>query len=128
MKWAIYDQLFDDECAETASNMTHLGTDEHFFYHGLPGKDESLVKGGWNGMIEKMIETFPMKNLLQTHSIVTSINWQACPLEGDQKRVAVHTSDGRVISAQTAIVTIPLGVLKAGTVDFRPKLNTEKLE
>ena len=108
--------------------MTNLGTDEDFEFRGLPGNDETLIKGGWSGMVEKMIETFPMKNFLQLNSIVTSINWQSCPLGGDEKRVAIRTSDGRVISAQTAIVTLPLGVLKAGTVDFRPQLNSEKLE
>lgn len=42
--------------------------------------------------------------------------------------VKATTTDGRVYLADQAVITLPLGVLKAGRVRFIPELPTDKLE
>lgn len=43
------------------------------------------------------------------------------------RKVRVHAADGEVIEAHTAICTLPVGVLKAGSVRFEPELPAAKL-
>jgi monoamine oxidase len=49
-------------------------------------------------------------------------NVVATALEWGQKRVLIRTSAGREFTAPRAIVTVPLGVLKAGAIHFTPAL------
>ncbi len=47
-------------------------------------------------------------------------------IEHSRKRVLVHTSKGRYTS-DICVITVPLGVLKAGDIDFIPPLQSEKI-
>lgn len=53
-----------------------------------------------------------------------------CPVarvvSGEKKSVTVHCADGAVFVAEVVIVTLPLGVLKAGAVEFIPPLSAKK--
>ncbi len=44
----------------------------------------------------------------------------------DEGCVYIYTKDGQVMSAHSVIVTVPLGVLKSGSIEFQPPLSQEK--
>lgn len=45
-----------------------------------------------------------------------------CAGTGEQKECHVHTSDGKEYTANGIVVTVPLGVLKKGYIQFEPTL------
>ena len=52
---------------------------------------------------------------------------QVTGVEYTDANVIVRTADGAVLRARRAIVTLPLGILKAGEVTFTPELPARKL-
>lgn len=50
------------------------------------------------------------------NTTVTSINYH------QKRRVTVTAADGRAWVGRYVVVTVPLGVLKAGVIDFEPPL------
>lgn len=60
------------------------------------------------------------RDLVQLGAVVGS-------LQSNETRVTATLTDGANISADYAIVTVPLGVLKAGTIAFDPALSDVKL-
>ncbi len=46
----------------------------------------------------------------------------------DDNEVTVETCSGEILQASAVVVTVPLGVLKANTIQFKPALPKEKLE
>ncbi len=52
-------------------------------------------------------------------TVVTSIDWSGAG-------VRVRTDDGAVFEGEQAVITLPLGVLQAGSVTFTPALPAEK--
>ena len=52
---------------------------------------------------------------VQCNVVATAVEWR-------RKRVLIRTSTGAEFTAPQAIVTVPLGVLKAGTLHFTPAL------
>ena len=52
---------------------------------------------------------------VQYNVVATAVEWQ-------QKRVLIRTAAGAEFTAPRAIVTVPLGVLKAGAIHFTPAL------
>jgi len=72
---------------------------------------------------------------LLVKSISESINWKPCELrlntpitevEWKPGKVVLKTSTGAEFQAQRAIVTVPLGVLKAGSIRFSPALREKE--
>lgn len=50
---------------------------------------------------------------------VVRVRWnQEC--EGKQSYVRIATADGQELAAKSCVVTVPLGVLQAGTIEFAP--------
>jgi monoamine oxidase len=62
-----------------------------------------------------------VKDDVITNSPVTSVNYSG-------NTVSVTTLDGTVHDADRVLVTVSLGVLKAGLIDFSPSLPDEKLD
>lgn len=52
---------------------------------------------------------------------------QVTEVEYTDTNVIVRTADGAVLRARRAVVTLPLGILKAGEVTFSPELPARKL-
>jgi polyamine oxidase len=48
-------------------------------------------------------------------------------VEADADRVRVGCEDGTELTASHVVITVPLGVLKAGSIDFRPALDPSRL-
>lgn len=70
-----------------------------------------MIEGGYRSILEPVAA--PLDIRLET--VVTQI-------EVSDADVALTTADGEVVRADRAVVTLPLGVLKAGDVAFRPAL------
>ena len=54
---------------------------------------------------------------LITNAVVEKVRWQTGDVE-----VTYHHGDREILKADAAVITLPLGVLKAGTVEFQPPL------
>src|SRR5262249_22471131 len=81
------------------------------------GSDGRQVRfaSGYNSLVQAMKDRIAMHRLdLRLKAVVTEIQWCA----GD---VLVKTSNGE-FRAPRAIITLPLGVLKANGITFRPEL------
>lgn len=78
-------------------------------YVELGGGDQ-VLEGGYAGIVEVLADGLEVR----TSTPVTAID-----TTGD---VAVVSADGDQLEARRVIVTVPLGVLKAGTISFDPPL------
>jgi monoamine oxidase len=96
-----------------AANLSELSLrfwdeDEEF------GGDEVVFPGGYNQIVEKLAEGIDLK---LSHTV--------SKIEYDQLGVKVVTDKGE-FRANQILVTLPLGVLKKGAVEFSPALPPEK--
>ena len=80
------------------------------------GNDDFKVDEGYIKLLERIGEDVRV----MTNAVVTRVLWQ--PDVG----VTVVTEDGRSITGDRAIITLPLGVLQAGDVEFSPALPSNK--
>ncbi len=85
-------------------------------FRALPGDDLLLWGGGYSAITHRLVEGLDVR----LGSEVTQITY-------DADGVRVETASGRW-SADYLILTLPLGVLKAGVISFDPPLPEEKLE
>lgn len=81
----------------------------HGEYVELDGGDQ-VLDGGYATIVELLADGLEVR---------TSMTVTAIDTTGD---VAVVTVDGEDVEARRVIVTVPLGVLKAGTISFEPPL------
>lgn len=81
----------------------------------LGGNDHHIV-GGYAPIIENLAQSLPMR----LQSVVTAIGD-----DGDNCHVIL--ADGAVLTTKRVIVTIPLALLKTGSVAFAPPLPAAKL-
>ena len=71
---------------------------------------------GYDGLVAAIFQRIdPGLCEVRLDTVVTAVSW-------GRRRVVVRTSAGQELAAPQLIVTLPLGVLKAGAVDFSPKL------
>lgn len=96
-------------------------------YRMFPGKEITIAKG-YSSIIESLASALP-PNMIQLGKKVTKIEWQ---LQGSSRPVKLHFSDGSILTADHVIITVSLGVLKAGIEEnsgfFDPPLPSFKTE
>lgn len=78
-------------------------------YQMFPGEEITIAKG-YLSVIHHLASVLP-QGVIQLNRKVTKIEWQQSNEESDVK---LHFSDGSVVFADHVIVTVSLGVLKAG--------------
>src|SRR4029077_6140003 len=72
--------------------------------------------GGYDGLVTAIFQRVdPKLGEVRLNTVATAVTW-------GRKRVVVSTSDGQDFVAPQLIVTVPVGVLKAGTIAFSPRL------
>jgi monoamine oxidase len=72
---------------------------------------------GYDGLVSAILERVDHRLCeVRLNTVVTAIAWQ-------RKRVLIKTSSGAELTAPQVVVTVPLGVLKAGAIDFSPRLS-----
>jgi monoamine oxidase len=71
---------------------------------------------GYDGLVNALFEQVASALCtLQLNTVATAVAWR-------RKHVVVRTSAGAEVSAPQLVSTVPLGVLKAGAIDFSPRL------
>ena len=72
--------------------------------------------GGYDGLIDAIFQRIaPGLCEVRLNTVVTAVSW-------GRGRAVVRTSAGQELAAPQLIVTVPLGVLKAGAIAFSPRL------
>ena len=81
-----------------------------------PGNPNFSLVDGYRKLWEELSR--PIYGLVHLNTPVTTIDWSG-------ERVVAHASQQR-FEAKTAIISLPVGVLQAGVVEFRPALPKAK--
>jgi monoamine oxidase len=72
--------------------------------------------GGYDGLVAAIFQRIdPGLGDVRLDTVVTAVSW-------GHRRAVVRTSTGQEFAAPQLIVTVPLGVLKAGAIEFSPRL------
>ncbi len=73
--------------------------------------DDVLVLGGYDTLVTSQLDGLDVR-----------LRWPVATIDHTGDRVVVISTTGDSISADAVIVTVPLGVLKAGLIEFQPEL------
>jgi monoamine oxidase len=86
-----------------------------------PGADRQFrFADGYDSLVTAIFQRVdPRLCNVQCNVVATAVEWQ-------RKRVLIKTSAGAEFTAPQAIVTVPLGVLKAGAISFTPALDAKE--
>jgi len=86
-----------------------------------PGAERQFrFADGYDGLVTAIRERVdPRLCEVQCNVVVTAVEWRP-------KRVVIKTSAGAEFTAPRAIITVPLGVLKAGAITFTPALSDKE--
>lgn len=77
-----------------------------------------MIVGGYQGVARGLLQ-FPTKLNLMTDFPVRGINYQSNNIQGP---ATVHSDNDQTVEADCVVCTVPLGVLKYGSVAFEPPL------
>ena len=106
--------LARDDCAADTHSLSFLWWDDGYEVYGY---GDSVFADGYGALIAALAEGLDVR----LDHVVEAIRYDA----GGAAPVQVTTSRG-VFAADAVVVTLPLGVLKAGTVRFEPPLPPAK--
>ncbi|KAL6868431.1 Sec1-like protein [Trichoderma novae-zelandiae] len=84
----------------------------------------TMVVGGYQSVARGLLHC-PSPLELKTKFAVQKITYHG---EGFDGPASIESEDGTVVEADAVVCTIPLGVLKQGTIQFEPPLPTEKAD
>lgn len=119
----------------SAGDLLTLDFDAESEYQMFPGEEITIAKG-YLSIIESLASVLP-KGLIQLGRKVARIEWQPEAQQSMEngyanRPVKLHFSDGSVMCADHVVVTVSLGVLKAGIGQdsgmFSPPLPSFKTE
>ncbi|XP_047351594.1 peroxisomal N(1)-acetyl-spermine/spermidine oxidase isoform X2 [Vespa velutina] len=135
----LFDCLLKREtCITGCDNMEEVDLMEMGSYAELQGGNIRL-RNGYSAILEPITKHIP-KNCILTKHVVTKIRWQKQECENETSDVATNNSsrnkvieiqceNGKMITAEHIICTLPLGVLKKKANDiFEPPLPDNKLQ
>lgn len=106
--------LARDDCAAGAERLSFQSWDDGYDVYGY---GDSIVVGGY----EQLVNALAQELDIRLNHVVESIHYDGPLL------VSVFTNHG-VVYGDAVVVTLPLGVLKANTVQFVPPLPAAKQE
>lgn len=106
----ILNGTYEHEYSGSAAQLSTYWFDADEAYDG----DDALFRAGYAVLIDALAQDLT----IERNQVVTTIDWSRSP-------VTVTTRD-RQFRADQVIVTVPLGVLKAGSIRFQPALPTAK--
>lgn len=110
LNYAITSQIENSYAADT-SDLSFLNWDAADRFPG----EELVFLGGYDQIIEKIAQDLE----IQRQQIVQKIEY-------GESGVKITTNQA-IFQANQAVITLPLGVLKQGSVEFFPKLPSDKL-
>ncbi|CAN0838941.1 Probable polyamine oxidase 5 [Linum grandiflorum] len=116
MEEAIFAMLENCQRNDTsASDLETLDFNAESEYRMFPGEEITIAKG-YSSVIESLASVLP-PGVIQLDRKVRQIQWQAAGngnSSSTARPVKLHFSDGSTMSADHVIITVSLGVLKAG--------------
>jgi monoamine oxidase len=82
-----------------------------------PGAERQFrFAGGYDGLVTALFQqVIHERCTVELHTVATAITWK-------RKDAVVRLADGAERRAPHVVVTVPLGVLKAGAIEFSPRL------
>jgi len=108
----------------SAENMhQNLQVQGAFGYLGYTETSAVMITGGYRGLVDLLGKSLSPSEVLLNQA-VSQIFVHGSDTTPDSVRV--ETSDGKSYEGSHVIVTVPLGVLKAGTITFNPPLPAAK--
>ncbi|KAI4496171.1 hypothetical protein M0802_008038 [Mischocyttarus mexicanus] len=137
----LFDCLLKREtCITGCDNMEEVDLMEMGSYAELQGGNIRL-RNGYSAILEPITKHIP-KNCILTKHVVTKIRWQKQECENEasddvatnsssrnNKVIEIQCENGKIITAEHIICTLPLGVLKKKANDiFEPPLPDNKLQ
>eukprot|EP00003_Mantamonas_plastica_P024813 TRINITY_DN469_c0_g1_i1.p1 TRINITY_DN469_c0_g1~~TRINITY_DN469_c0_g1_i1.p1 ORF type:complete len:457 (-),score=144.85 TRINITY_DN469_c0_g1_i1:199-1569(-) len=107
-----------EQCYE-GGRLTELSTSLRGMYSSYGGGDKT-VGGTYKTLTDRLVEEIGLEKI-RLGCIVSSI-------EHSDESCCVHLQDGEKLEADWVIVTVSLGILKAGDIEFSPSLPEKKQE
>lgn len=94
-------------------------------------KSQVMISGGFRILVELLRDSLSddeaSDDIVMLNQTVSRISIQQdASAQPKVQTVQVETADGKIFEGSHVIVTVPLGVLKAGTITFDPPLPTSK--
>jgi monoamine oxidase len=112
LQWLVMAELTQEYAVEPAGlSLAGLAEDEDF------GGNYVMLPAGYQAVAQGLADSLGERILLG--QVVTHISHS-------ENEVRVSTAAGAAFSGRAAIVTVPLGVLKAGAIAFEPPLSAKK--
>lgn len=106
--WEFYRHRTEEQCGAHISEVAAHGLDEDVI-----SGDEVVFPGGYDQLVLRLARGLDIR----LNQVVTSVVWSA-------ERARVDTATG-TFDARNVVVTVPLGVLKSGAIQFVPALPPE---
>lgn len=116
-QWFVLFEVIDNAC----SDLKNLSCRSYSEWVDCPGTRLVNFKKGYSSVIHKLLEDIPEEMLKIRHE-VSKIEWEEEDKESDNSRVNISVVGKGVITVDHVIVTVSLGVLKAKTITFCPRL------
>ncbi|CAI9116870.1 OLC1v1018142C2 [Oldenlandia corymbosa var. corymbosa] len=97
-------------------SLPHWNQDES--YGGFGGA-HCMIKGGYGAVVDSLGKGL---NIYLDHAVTDVIYPTNAMGDNKSKQVKVFTSNGREFFGDAVLITVPLGCLKAGSINFSPPL------
>jgi len=110
----IWQWAMGTQASEYGADLADLSLN-HFDENYEMEWNDSLVVGGYDRLVERMAAGLDVR-----------LGQPVERIEHDDRQVLAVLASGETLAAERAIVTLPLGVLKAGRVQFTPELPERK--
>ena len=111
-EWALSVEVIDEFGAEPSElSMGALDEGEEMLGEDL------ILEQGYGAITDYLADGLDIR-----------LEWVVSEIEYGAEGVTVYSTDGEELSADLAVVTLPVGVLRAKNVEFTPALPSEKVE
>lgn len=105
----------------------NAGVKDYWEYLIYEDKTSVMIPGGYRHLVDELANSLANSEVLLNHPVSKiSVSPRDVGDSPNRSSVVVETSDGQALEGSHAIVTVPLGVLKAGTIAFDPPLPVAK--
>lgn len=110
------------DAADPARVSAHFVADE-WGEGGMLDSPQFRPLGGYSSVLSALAGSLERDNIrLQLQTVVKQVRWKRGSVEIDVSRF----DQSSTVTAKTVIVTLPLGVLQAGDVEFTPALDSKE--
>ncbi|GAB5446131.1 MAG: hypothetical protein Gyms2KO_10040 [Gymnodinialimonas sp.] len=96
------------------ANLREINVLAYAFDRDYQGED-LMVAGGYDQLLQSLVGGLDLR-----------LNWQVSEINHSPGSAAIRGADGGRLTFDAVVVTLPLGVLKAGRVAFDPPLPSQK--